>query len=403
MSAITITCPHCNKEVSVDQALSHQFENTLRQQIEKENQLRLEKEKADWEKTQKLEMWEKAQQAAAEKFKTENNAEMQKLKEENEQRGKELEEVKKAKLEAEQKELEFRKKQNELDEKLRVFELDKQRQLDEERDKIRRATADELLERHRLLDAEKEKRMSDMMRTIEELQQKANQGSQQLQGEVLELELENELRLSFPMDEILPVPKGVNGADIIQKVRDNQGRVCGTIVWESKRTKAWGGDWAQKLKEDMMRVKGDVAILVSIALPEGVKNFGHKDGIYVTTFDCFMSLAMLMRKTLMDHNSVKLSVVGKNEKMEMVYNYFLSSEFRQRVETISEAFSSMKLDLDNEKKVMAKIWAKREKEIERVVTNTVSMHGELQGLIGTALPTVDSLEVDSLLLGFEES
>ena len=143
-------------------------------------------------------------------------------------------------------------------------------------------------------------------------------------------------------------------------------------------------------------------MLVSISLPEGVKNFGHKDGIYVSTFESYLSLAQILRKTLIDHQIIKLSVVGKNDKMELVYNYFLSSEFQQRVSIIAEAFSSMKTDLDNEKKVMTKLWAKREKEIDRVVINTVSMHGELQGLIGSALPPVDSLELNSLSLGFEE-
>ncbi len=396
MNAMTIKCPHCSQDVSIDEALTHQFESTLKEQLLKEYQAQMEGEKSKWEREEKEKLWKLAQEKATEKITAQKDEELKALKDENEKRTKEL-------AEARQMELQLRQEKNKLDDERRAFELDKQRQLDAEREKIRKETADGLLERHRLLDAEKEKKMQDMMKTIEELQQKANQGSQQLQGEVLELELENELRASFPMDEIVPVPKGVNGADIVQRVRDGRGHVCGTIVWESKRTKAWGGDWVQKLKEDLLRVKGDVAVLVSVALPDGVKNFGHKEGIYVTTFDCFMSLAMILRISLMEHNTIKLSVVGKNEKMEMVYNYFLSSEFQQRVSTISEAFSAMKLDLDNEKKVMAKIWSKREKEIERVVTNTVSMHGELQGLIGTALPQVDSLEPDSLLLGFEES
>lgn len=396
MNAITIKCPHCSKDVSVDEALSHQFEATLREQLLKEQQIKLEAEKSAWEREEKEKLWKKAQELAAEKATAQKDEELKSLREENEKRAKELEE-------ARQMELKLRQEKNRLDDERRSFELEKQRQMDAEREKIRKETAESLLERHRLLDAEKEKKMADMMRTIEELQQKANQGSQQLQGEVLELELEQELRVNFPLDEIVPVPKGVNGADIVQRVRDGQGRVCGTIVWESKRTKAWGGDWAQKLKEDLLRVKGDVAVLVSAVMPDGVKNFGHKDGIYVTNYECFMSLALFLRKTLIDHNAIKLSVVGKNEKMEMVYNYFLSSEFQQRVAAISETFSAMKMDLDNEKKVMVKIWAKREKEIERVVTNTVSMHGELQGLIGNSLPQVDSLEPDSLLLGFEES
>lgn len=379
-----IKCPHCQKDVSLDDALTHQ--------ITADFQDKLEKEKAAWELQQKKDLWEKAQKAAGEKI----DQELKSLREENERRTKELDE-------ARQMELKLRQEKNLLDEDRKNFELEKQRQMDAEREKIRKETAEGLLERHRLLDAEKDKKMSDMMRTIEELQQKAVQGSQQLQGEVLELELENELKQAFPLDEIVPVAKGINGADIVQKVRDSKGQICGVIVWESKRTKHWTDGWVGKLKEDLMRVKGDVAVLVTVVLPDGVKNFGHKDGVYVTTFECFTSLATLLRRTLIDHQMVKTSVVGKNEKMEMVYNYFLSSEFRQRVETIAEAFSAMKMDLENEKKIFTKMWAKREKEIERVVTNTVSMHGELQGLIGTALPTVDALEPESLLLGFEEN
>jgi hypothetical protein len=158
-----------------------------------------------------------------------------------------------------------------------------------------------------------------------------------------------------------------------------------------------------KLKEDMLRVKGDIAVLVTIALPDDVKNFTYKDGIYVTTFDCFTSLATVIRKIVIDHQIIKSSVVGKNEKMEMVYNYFLSNEFRQRVESILETFTNMKSQLDSEKRIFAKVWAEREKQIDKILNNTAAMQGDLAGLMGPELQSVDSLEAMALLTdGFSD-
>ncbi len=393
---MTIACPHCSKEISIDEALSHQLKEDLKLQASKETAAQVEEEKLRLRK--QMEVWQKEQQEKLQKLAEEEASkkssqfekELETLKEEAVKREKQLEE-------AQLKELELRKKQNELDEKMRTFELEKQRQLDEERDKIRKTTADELLERHRMLDAEKDKQMQDMKKTIEELQQKAHLTSQQLQGEVQELELENVLKTEFPLDEIAPVGKGINGADVVQKVRDSRGQVCGVIVWESKRTKTWDKSWGLKLKEDMLRVKGDVAVLVSVILPENLKNFGQHDGVYVTNFDCFTSVAAVIRSTLIEQHRIKGSVVGKNEKMEMVYNYFLSSEFRQRVESIVNAFAVMKQDLEEEKKVMSRVWAKREKQIERVLYSTNTISGDIQGLTGSETPEISALEATVLL------
>lgn len=396
MKPITITCPHCKVDISVDEALSHQFEEVLQEKLVKDNELKLAKDREvlrkqmeEWKREQSLK-FDKVTEEQVKKFSEEIQKENLILKEEA---------LKKEKLLAEARELELklRQEKNKLDDDKKAFEVEKQRQLDEERESIRKGAEVAEAEKHKLVEAELRKKLDDAIKTAEELKTRANQGSQQLQGEILELEIETILKNEFPQDEIVPVAKGINGADVLQKVRDNYGRVCGTIVWESKRTKSWSEGWISKLKEDAMKVKGDVSVLITVALPEGIKSFGFKDGIFVTNFDCLSSLAFILRKFLIEQQIVKNSVVGKNEKMEMVYSYVLSNEFRQRIESIAEAFTEMKGDLENEKRVFAKLWAKREKEIERVIHNTITMHGDLKGLIGSSLPDVAILEIESLL------
>lgn len=391
MKPLSVICPHCKNTISLDAVMAHQIEEDVSRQAS----AKLEEEKAKWEQEEKQKLWKMAQEKAEEKILSVKNQELRLLKEENQSKDKALQD-------ARQMELKLRQEKNLLEDQKRAFELQKQRQLDEAKKNLELEISKRYMQEHRLKDAEKDKQLESMRHQIEELQLKANLTSQQLQGEVLELEIEEALHREFPLDEIMPIAKGINGADIIQKVRDQMNRVCGLIVWESKRTKNWSESWVGKLKEDLMRVKGDVAVLITIALPDGVKNFGFRNGIYVASFESFISLAYLLRQTLIDQQKIKLSVVGKNEKMEMVYNYFLSNEFRQRISAIAEAFSAMKEDLENEKRVFAKLWAKREKEIGRVINNTASMHGDLQGLMGNSLPEVQSLSTESLLLGLSE-
>lgn len=395
MNPVSIQCPNCKSEIAIDKALSHQFEETQKKKLEADFAARLLAEKKD--------LWKRAQEEAQKKISAQSEEELKGLKEEFERQKTENERKEKQLAEFRENELKLREDRRKIEEEKENLEIKLQRQLDEERKKIQEKVQAEAAEQFHLKEREKDQMIESLKRSLEEAQRKANQGSQQSQGEILELELENMLKAEFPLDEIMPVGKGINGADIVQKVFDKSGRHTGTIVWESKRTKNWDKSWVEKLKADLLTAKGDVAVLVSIVLPEGIKNFGFKDGIYVTSFECFLAVAYLLRKSIIDHHSVKLSVVGKNEKMEMVYNYFLSSEFQQRVSAIAEAFSAMKSDLDTEKRVFAKLWAKREKEIEKVILNTSSLHGELHGLIGEQLPTVKALETDTLLLEIEEN
>ncbi|MBI2017575.1 DUF2130 domain-containing protein [Candidatus Daviesbacteria bacterium] len=375
MSAAILICPNCKKEISVDEALKGQLEDKIKQSLRDEFNKK----------------W------INEKLKLEERIKEQDLKERSvleERVKKQQEELEKAR----EYELGLRKKTQELEEKEKNLELEKQRQIDEERKKIQEKTETEVAEKFHLKEKEYENQMEAMKKSLEEAQRKASLGSQQLQGEVMELELEEILKKEFPSDEIIPVPKGIVGADVIQRVQDSNGRICGAIIWESKRTKNWTEGWIQKLKDDQRASKADVAIIISSILPEGIKNFDTKDGVHIASFDAFLSLAKLIRNSLLELAKSKLSVVDKNSKMEILYSYLCGNEFRQRFEAIIEAFSSMKGDLESEKQLYTRVWAKREKQIQKVIDNTVGMYGDLQGLMGASLPEIKALEAETLLL-----
>jgi hypothetical protein len=197
------------------------------------------------------------------------------------------------------------------------------------------------------------------------------------------------LRSAFPMDHIEPVPKGVNGADVIHKVLTRSGRLCGTIVWESKRTKAWSDGWLQKLKEDQRKLTAEIAVLVSEALPKDCDNFSNVGGIWVSNAQCVIGLAVALRMQLLHVASARAAAAGAKQKSEVLYEYVSSTEFRHRVESIVEAFVAMEAGLQEEKRATQRQWAKREKQIEQVILNTAGMYGELQALAG--LPDLPAL------------
>jgi hypothetical protein len=211
------------------------------------------------------------------------------------------------------------------------------------------------------------------MKMVEEYRRKLEQGSQQTQGEVLELQIEETLKREFPGDEIKEVPKGRLGADLVQTVHSRTGEVCGTIVWELKRTKVWNNEWIQKLKNDQREIKAEIAVLISEVLPPDFKVFGLRESIWVGSFPSVIGLASLLRKSLLDLALVKSASVGKKEKMEIMWEYLTSTEFKQRMEAIIEVFTSMREDIEKEKMWFKKKWEKQEGSIRRVIDNTAGM------------------------------
>ncbi|MBI2593653.1 DUF2130 domain-containing protein [Candidatus Daviesbacteria bacterium] len=374
-----IICPNCKHKFSPDEAFSRELEEKLKQSLRDEfNQKYLAERK-------KLE----------EKITEESGRELKLLELQLRKQKQELDK-------AREYELELRQKTRELEEKEKNLELEKQRQIDEEREKIQEDERKHAAEKYQLIIAEKDKKLADVSKANEELNRKLTQGSQQLQGEILELELEQLLKQEFPIDEIEEVKKGKDGADIIQTVRDSMGRECGIIVWESKRTKAFGLDWIGKLKENLSLAKGNVGVIVSEVLPKDVRLFAQRDGVYLTSFECVAQVAHILRKSLIDLETMRSLSVGKNEKIESLYRYITSSEFAQKIESMMETYMHMQLELETEKNAIQKIWAKREARIEKLKNNTIQIHGSLSGLIDTPMPEVKSLSFTSLEVILED-
>lgn len=312
----------------------------------------------------------------------------------------ELQDVLKAKdqklAEAQKAQAELLKKERELDDAKRELELNVQKQVQAGLDSARQQARKEAEEGLKLKVMEKDQTIASMQQKIEELKQKAEQGSQQLQGEVQEMELESLLRSKFPFDSIEPVPKGEFGGDVLQRVVSPSGQPSGTILWESKRTKNWSDGWLAKLREDQRAAKAEIAVLISHALPKGVESFDVIEGIWVATPRVALPLATILRQSLIQVSTARAVSEGQQTKTEMVYQYLTGPRFRQRVEAIVEAFSSMQDDLDKERKVITKQWAKRQEQIERVMQGTIGMYGDLQGIAGKSLQEIEGLELQAL-------
>jgi hypothetical protein len=240
---------------------------------------------------------------------------------------------------------------------------------------------------------EKDGKIESLTKQIADLKRSAEQGSQKLQGEVVELELESILRANFPLDVIEPVNPGVKGADVLQRVHSSIGQECGILIWESKNTKSWNDKWISKLKDDQREIKAAAAILVSVALPDTISHFGNIEGVWVTDFHSALGMATVLRESLIQVSVARRAAEGKNEKMEMLYSYLSGTDFKQRVEPIVESFIAMRDDLEREKRAMELAWSKREKQIQKVVRSVAGLYGDMQGIIGATLPKIEYLEL----------
>jgi hypothetical protein len=261
---------------------------------------------------------------------------------------------------------------------------------------VREQALKEMDEQHRLKLLEKEQQVETLRRQIEDLKRSAEQGSQQMQGEVLEVALEELLKSLFPTDSIDPVPKGVRGADVIQHVFDDNGMDCGLILWESKRTKHWSKDWLPKLRDDLRTVGASRSIIVSEQLPEHVRHFGQIDGVWVACWACVQPVAVMLREGLVGVAKSRRALDGQHSKMEIVYNYLVGQDFYNRVSGVVEAFMTMRQELEAEKRALTTCWKKREKQLERVLLSTSGLYGDLQGIIGSTLPEIKSMSLAAL-------
>lgn len=288
------------------------------------------------------------------------------------------------------------RKQRELDDAKREMDLTIEKKVQESLVMVRDKAKSEAEEGLKLKVSEREEQIASMQRQIEELKRRAEQGSQQLQGEVLELELESLLSHKFPYDTIESVAKGESGGDVLHRVNGPQGQYCGTILWESKRTKNWSDSWLPKLRDDLRAAKAEIALIVSHALPKGVEAFDFIEGVWVAEFRCAIPVATALRQSLIELSAARHAGEGQQTKMEMVYRYLTGSGFRHRIEAIVEKFSDMQSDLDRERKTMTRLWAKREEQIRGVIESTAGMYGDLQGIAGKTMQEIDGLDIPLL-------
>lgn len=416
----TIICPKCKTEIRLTESLAAPLIEATRQQFEEklsqkdEEMAQREQAVRDKEK-QVIEARRTLEDQVADQVEQQLKTERARVVAEESKKAKlasaaeletkdrelsELQEVLRARdeklAEAQKAQADLLKKQRELDDAKREMELTVEKRVQDSLTEIRSQARREAEEGLKLKVMEKDQTIASMQQKIEELKQKAEQGSQQLQGEVQELELENLLRAKFPYDTIESVPKGEFGGDTLQRVVSPGGLISGTILWECKRTRNWSNGWLVKLREDQRTAKAEISVLVSKALPEGIETFDVIDGVWITHPRAVLPVATILRHTLLQVSTARLISEGQQTKAEMVYQYLTGPRFRQRVEAIVEAFSSMQEDLDKERKAIMKQWAKRDEQIERVMSATVGMYGDLQGIAGKSIQEIEGLELPAL-------
>ncbi len=399
----TIICPNCGKRIPVSEALTHQIEAELRRNFESKAKEREKKFQADFEKklSTEIERAEKRARIDLERKLAEEKSRLEKQIQKNaeekyadEMAGlkKELRDKEKQATGLRKQQADVQRVQKQLEAREKTIETEIERKVEKALRKAESETEKRIEAEYRNRELQLEMKLSDARRQASELKRKLEQSSQQAQGEVLEIELEKVLKRAFPEDKIEPIAKGKSGADILQKVY-NAGQCCGMIVWESKNTRNWSKTWLGKLRTDQRRAKAELAVLVSTALPKDVSHFAQVDGVWVTEFSLIPGVATALRINLIQVALLKRSSNSKHEKMELLYQYLSSTEFKHRIEGIVEAFRSMQDDLNKERQTMERQWAKREKLIQLVVENISGMYGDMQGIVGQALPKIRRLEL----------
>ena len=416
--ATEVKCPGCGTVFPLEEAMTEEYKKELREKMlsftkQKEEEYMRKLDEFNKKEQQQLQAFE--QKLAAEKQQLQQNLEESLRKAISADYENQLKILETSTKDAEeklklsrQKELEFLKREQELKSKEEEMELQLQRKLQEQRAELAEQIRKQELEKNQVKETEHQlkimeltKQLDDQKKLAEEMKRKAEQGSMQLQGEVQELILEELLRSSFPFDVISEVGKGVRGADCIQVVRNQFGQECGKIIYESKRTKDFGGDWIEKLKKDMRANAADVAVIVTQCYPKGMDSFGEKDGVWICSFEEAKAVAYVLRDGIVRLYNATRSQENKGEKMHLLYDYLMGSEFSEQWKAIREGFMSMRLSIQRERDAMEKLWKAREKQLEKVLLNAAHIRGSIEGIAGSDSVQLSLTEDDNDALMLE--
>ncbi|WP_103629081.1 DUF2130 domain-containing protein [Campylobacter concisus] len=416
-SQTTIKCPNCGSEIDINDALYHQLEGKYKgeylaqkKQLEaeleakrkeqeayfeslraKEQQLQEQKEKFEEEIKKATQIQLKMERARLQdelrkEILDEQNESVALLQKQLEEKSNQVKELNVAKAQI----LQLQREKEEMESAITAkAELALNEKLKEEKEKIQKA-ADE---QNELKFRQKEEQLKQLQEQLQIAQRKAEQGSMQLQGEVQELAIEEWLREKFPFDTIDEIKKGARGADCVQIVHTRESQNCGTIYYESKRTKEFQRSWIEKFKADMREKGADIGVIVTDAMPSEMQRMGLYEGVWVCTFEEFKGLSAVLREQLIRIHHVLIAQENKSDKMSLLCHFLTSNEFKMQIEAIVEAFSTMQSDLDSEKRAMQKIWKQREKQIEKVLDNTINMYGSIKGIAGKAVANIKALEL----------
>lgn len=407
-----INCPNCGEEIDVQDILYHQVDEQLKKKYQDElsrekdafeiKSSELQKKQKDLESREKKQE-EEIEKQVADKVKTSEALLKKKLKTEAEEeqaeaisslrgeldeKSSKIKKLNKATAELEK----IKREKDELEEKIKAeAEKEFSNKLMAERQKIQKQESN----KNELKLKELAKQLEDQKKLTEEMKRKQEQGSMQTQGEVQELGIEQWLTMNFPLDSIEEIKKGERGADCLQTVHTRSRQNCGSIYYESKRTKAFQPSWIEKFKSDIREKNADIGVLVTEVMPSDMDRIGQKEGIWICSYEEFKGLSSVLRETIVQVSSALITQENKGDKMGLLYDFLTSNEFKLQIESIVEGFSQMKNDLESEQRAMRSIWKKREKQIDKVIVNTIDMYGSIKGIAGNAIQSIPLLELDS--------
>ena len=410
MNQNTITCPNCGTQIDINQSLYAKLEFQIKKELENQVNEHRKKYKEAMDalkikeqtiKKQEEEFAEQVAKATREQLRMEREKLRNSLKEEltKEQAGelellrKELQEKSDKVKELHESKAQILKLEREKEELASSIKLQAEQQMHEKLKEEREKIAKSIQAQNELKLKEKDEQMQQIKRQLEEMKRKTEQGSMQIQGEVQELAIESWLSSQYPLDTIEEIKKGARGADCLQIVNTREVQNCGTIYYESKRTKDFQPSWIEKFKADIREKGADIGILVTSVLPKDMERMGQKDGLWICTYEEFKALSTILREQIIHVSRALQSQENRSDKMGLLYNYLTGNEFKMQIEAIVEGFTQMQMDLQKEKNAMARIWKQREKQIMKVLENTTGMYGSIRGIAGNAIGQIEALEL----------